>query len=106
MPGFSGQILCYVTIGNLRAGTPTGSTVLTTDYNGMLSPAWGNIIAYNKIMNGQNSTVMASTNTYFRKQLRICVHPERPRARGTPLATLWLTFPALTTSRRTLRATT
>ena len=66
MPGFSGQILCYVTIGNLRAGTPTGSTVLTTDYNGMLSPApGGNIIAYNKIMNGQNSTVMASTNTYF-----------------------------------------
>ena len=66
MPGFSGTILCYVTIGNLRAGTPTGSTVLTTDYNGMTCPTpANNIIAYNKIMNGQNSTVMFSCNTYF-----------------------------------------
>lgn len=66
MPGFSGTILCYTTIGNLRAGTPTGSTVLTTDYSGMLSPTpSNNIIAFNKIMNGQNSTVMMSCNTYF-----------------------------------------
>jgi hypothetical protein len=66
MPGFSGTILCYTTLGNLRNGTPTGSTVLTTDYSGMLSPApANNIIAYNKIMNGQNSTVMMSCNTFF-----------------------------------------
>lgn len=66
MPGFSGTILCYTTLGNLRNGTPTGSTVLTTDYSGMLAPQpSNNIIAYNKIMNGQNSTVMFSCNTYF-----------------------------------------
>ena len=66
MPGFSGTILCYTTLGNLRNGTPTGQLWLTTDYSGMLAPQpANNIIAYNKIMNGQNSTVMFSCNTYF-----------------------------------------
>ena len=67
LTGFTGSILCYCTIGNLRDGTPaSGSTVLLTDYNGMLSPApAGNIIAYNKIMNGINTTVLFECNRFF-----------------------------------------